>query len=82
MFERMEEEDILIMTADHGCDPTTPSTDHSREYVPLLVYGKGVRGGVNLGTRDSFSDVAQTLAEYFGIKGFSRGASFLAEIKA
>ncbi|MFZ3073123.1 MAG: phosphopentomutase [Thermodesulfobacteriota bacterium] len=82
MCERMGEEDILIITADHGCDPTTPSTDHSREYVPLLVYGKGVKAGVNLGTRDSFSDVAETLAEFFGIKGFSRGRSFLAEIKA
>jgi len=80
MCERMGEDDILVMTADHGCDPTTPSTDHSREYAPLLVYGKGVRGGINLGTRDSFSDVAQTLAEYFGIKGFSRGRSFLADI--
>lgn len=75
-------EDILIMTADHGCDPTTPSTDHSREYAPILVYGKPIKAGINLATRDSFSDVAQTLAEYFGIKGFSRGRSFLAEIKA
>ncbi|MFZ5647770.1 MAG: phosphopentomutase [Bacillota bacterium] len=73
------ENDILIITADHGCDPTTPSTDHSREYVPLLVTGKDVRPGTGLGTRDTFSDVAATLAEIFGLP-FDTGTSFAREI--
>ena len=60
-------DDLLIVTADHGCDPTTPSTDHSREYVPILVYNKNLTGK-NLGTRTSFSDVAATIAENFNLK--------------
>ncbi len=59
--------DLLVVTADHGNDPTTPSTDHSREYVPLLVLGAGARAGVDLGERASFADLAQTLAEVFGV---------------
>ena len=77
---QLGEGDILMITSDHGCDPTTPSTDHSREYVPLLVYGKEVRGGVNLGTRDSFSDLGQTVAEYFGSAPLANGESFFGEI--
>ncbi|MBI5642121.1 MAG: phosphopentomutase [Deltaproteobacteria bacterium] len=73
------EQDVLFMTADHGCDPTTPSTDHSREYVPLLVYGKGLKSGVDLGTRDTFADLGQTIAEIFGTRS-SAGVSFLKEI--
>lgn len=76
----MRDEDILIITADHGCDPTTASTDHSREYVPLLVYGKRVKGGTNLGTRQGFSDTAATVAEYLGVKADITGKSFLKEI--
>lgn len=72
-------DEVLILTADHGCDPTTASTDHSREYVPLLVYGKPVQGGVNLGTRASFSDVAATLAEFFGLD-FAVGQSFAKDV--
>jgi phosphopentomutase len=68
--------DLAIFTADHGCDPTTPSTDHSREYVPLLAYGPGVAHGVNLGTRGSLSDLGQTVAENFGAK-IGVGESFL-----
>jgi phosphopentomutase len=76
--------DLAILTADHGCDPTTSSTDHSREYVPLLAYGpamngNGARRGVNLGTRGSLSDIGQTVAENFGTK-ITQGSSFLAEI--
>jgi phosphopentomutase len=74
--------DVLIVTADHGNDPTTPSTDHSREYVPLLVVGEQVRGGVDLGTRSSFADVGQTLAELFGVGPLAHGLSFLGEILA
>lgn len=64
----LREEDILMITADHGCDPSTPSTDHSREYTPLVIYGKPVRAGVNHGTRESFADIAATILTYFGIK--------------
>jgi phosphopentomutase len=74
-------EDLLILTADHGCDPTTSSTDHSREYVPLLAYGRKVRGGVNLGTRATLSDIGQTVAETFSAR-ISRGESFLQELLA
>jgi phosphopentomutase len=73
-------DDILIITADHGCDPTTPSTDHSREYVPLLVYGTGLKRGVDLGTRETFADVGQTLAEVFGVGPLPAGTSFLGSI--
>jgi phosphopentomutase len=71
--------DAIIFTADHGCDPTTPSTDHSREYVPLLVHGG--KPGVNLGTRPTLSDIGQTVAETFGAR-IQRGSSFLADIAA
>ena len=71
--------DLLIFTADHGCDPAGPSTDHSREYVPLLASGPAVRSGVNLGTRATLADVGASIAENFGLK-LSRGTSFLAEI--
>ncbi|HEY3346207.1 MAG TPA: phosphopentomutase, partial [Nitrospirota bacterium] len=73
------DEDILIFTGDHGCDPTTPSTEHSREYTPLLVYGKALKGGVDLGTRGAFSDLGATVAEAFGLAA-SAGKSFLKEI--
>lgn len=76
----LQVEEILIITADHGCDPTTPDTDHTREYVPLLVYGRPVGGGVNLQVRQTFADVAATIAEIFDLK-FSRGTSFWPEVK-
>ena len=63
----MQPGDVLIITADHGCDPTTASTDHSREYVPLLVYGRQLRRGIDLGTRSSFSDIGATIAGLFGL---------------
>jgi phosphopentomutase len=76
---KLREDDLAIFTADHGCDPTTPSTDHSREYVPLLVYGKRARHGVNLGLRETLSDIGQTVAGNFGVK-IEKGTSFLAQI--
>ena len=76
---KLRADDLVILTADHGCDPTTPSTDHSREYVPVLAYGPKARGGVNLGVRGSLSDVGQTVAENFGTS-IVTGASFLREI--
>jgi phosphopentomutase len=75
LLDSLKDDDVLIITADHGCDPTTQSTDHSREYVPLLVYGKHVRGGADLGIRESFSDIAATVAEIFGLQ-FEVGQSF------
>ena len=72
--------DLVIFTADHGCDPTTPSTDHSREYVPLLVFGPSAKHGVNLGLRATLSDIGQTIAENFGVK-IGKGESFLAAIQ-
>jgi len=72
--------DVVMIVADHGVDPTTPSTDHSREYVPLLVFGPRVAGGVDLGVRASFADVAATIAENFGLQAPSVGNSFLGEI--
>jgi phosphopentomutase len=67
ILSRLREDDLLIITADHGCDPTTPSTDHSREYVPILLYGAAIESGVDLGIRSTFADVAQTIAEAMGI---------------
>jgi phosphopentomutase len=76
----LRETDLLIITADHGNDPTTPSTDHSREHVPILITGWGVRAGVNLGTRNTFADLGQTLAANFGVGPLVCGTSFLEEI--
>lgn len=76
----MTGEDLLLITADHGNDPTTPSTDHSREYTPLLVFSPALKSGVDLGTRESFADIAATLAEIFGITGTGQGTSFWPEI--
>ncbi len=82
VYSKLRDGDILIITADHGCDPSTPSTDHSREYTPMLAYGKGVRGGVDLGTRQSFADIGATVLEYFGCPTDTvYGKSFWTEIK-
>src|SRR5579862_31301 len=78
--DKLKDGDLAILTADHGCDPTTPSTDHSREYVPLLVYGKRSRPNVNLGLRATLSDVGQTVADIFGTR-IGRGAGFLPELQ-
>jgi phosphopentomutase len=71
--------DLAILTADHGCDPTVPGTDHTREYAPLLVFGPHARRGVNLGLRASLSDIGRTVAANFGAS-IDRGVSFLKEI--
>jgi len=80
LLPQLRDDDLLVVTADHGNDPTTPSTDHSREYVPLLAVGRHVRPGVDLGTRQTFADVGQTLAELFGVAPLAHGVSFLADI--
>ncbi|MBC7910987.1 MAG: phosphopentomutase, partial [Pyrinomonadaceae bacterium] len=75
----MSDGDIFILTADHGNDPTRPGSDHTREYAPLIVYGKRARAGVNLGDRHSLSDIGQTIADNFGLS-LTAGESFLPEI--
>ena len=72
-------DDLIIFTADHGNDPTTPSTDHSRERVPVLVYGPRVRA-VSVGERRSFADIGQTVAEFLGVAPLAAGTSFLREV--
>ena len=81
IYEALRSEDILIITADHGCDPTLPGTDHTREYVPLLVYGPTLKNGVSLGVRTTFADIGATVAEYLVTEKISHGNSFLSEIK-
>jgi phosphopentomutase len=80
LLDGLRDDDLLVVTADHGNDPSTPSTDHSREYVPLLVAGPRVRRGVDLGTRATFADLGQTLAAVFGVGPLAHGTSFLQEI--
>lgn len=80
IMDAMRDDDLLIMTADHGNDPTKDGSDHTREYVPLMVYGRSAKPGVNLGTRQSLSDIGQTIAENFGVK-LADGVSFLNELR-
>jgi phosphopentomutase len=80
LLPRIGEADLLIVTADHGNDPTTPSTDHSREHVPVLAVGPSVRPGVDLGVRRTFSDLGQTIADLFGVGPLDHGTSFLRDM--
>src|SRR5262245_5819821 len=80
VLPRLRADDLLLVTADHGNDPTTASTDHAREYVPLIAVGARVRAGVDLGTRQTFADLGQTLAELFGVGLLANGTSFLPEM--
>lgn len=79
IMEEMKESDILFITADHGNDPSTPSTDHSREYVPILVYGKEIKENVNIGIRDTYADISATILDILGMKQLE-GQSFKKEI--
>lgn len=79
IIDAMREDDLLVLTADHGNDPTKEGSDHTREYAPLLVYGKSARQGISLGTRQSLSDIGQTIAENFGVE-LKDGVSFLSDI--
>ena len=82
LFDAMQEGDLFILTADHGCDPTTESTDHSREYTPLIACVKGVPRGAALGIRSTFADIGETILDFYGIPGrCGRGTSFLAEVR-
>lgn len=81
-MKNMRDEDMLIITADHGCDPSTPSTDHSREYVPMIVCGDGIKAGVDLGTRSTFADISATVLDYLGVdKEDTAGESFLSKVE-
>ena len=77
ILSALEPGDVLMITADHGCDPGTPSTDHSREYTPFVMYGKNLPHGKNMGTRGSFSDIGATVLDYFGLSGNISGESML-----
>ncbi len=81
ILEKLKEDDLLAITSDHGNDPTTSSTDHSREYVPLLIYSKSMKSGVNLGTRETFADLGQTVAEYLNLPALPNGSSFLKKLR-
>ena len=80
IIKGLREDDLFIITADHGCDPVTPSTDHSREYVPLLITGPKVKPNTNLGTTTTFADMAETILDYFGVEQLGVGTSHLSEI--
>lgn len=80
-LKEMREEDVLMITADHGCDPGFPGTDHSRECVPLLVYGSGIKKGINLGTRNTYADIGATILDIFGLENITDGSSFWSEVK-
>lgn len=76
----MKDDDMLIITADHGCDPAFPGTDHTREYIPILIYGKKLKQGINLGIRDTFADIGATVYDYTGLGAWHCGKSFVGEI--
>jgi phosphopentomutase len=80
IIEQLGNNDILIITADHGCDPTTSSTDHSREYIPILLYGKTLKSGVNIGIRSTYADIGKTITDLLGIESYIAGTSFAKEI--
>ena len=81
IMKKLKDTDMLIITGDHGNDPSTPSTDHSREYIPVLVYGKKLKGGVDLGTRKGFTDIGKTILDFFNIDNEIKGESFLDKLK-
>lgn len=76
----MKDTDMLIITADHGNDPSTPSTDHSREYIPILIYGKQIKENVNIGARETYADIGQTILDILNMPSLEIGKSFKDEI--
>lgn len=80
IVERMGPDDILMLTADHGCDPTFKGTDHTREYIPILAWGKSLKAGVDLGIRSTYADIGATVLEFFGVENSLSGKSFLKEM--
>ena len=81
ILDELAQDDLLIITADHGCDPTWPGTEHTREYVPVLAYTKGMKP-IALGQRETFADMGQTIAQWFDISKLNYGESFAEQIKA
>ena len=75
-LERMREDDVLFITADHGCDPGYPGTDHTREQIPVMVCGAAVKAGVNLGTGNTYANIGATVLDMLGLKGNIKGESF------
>lgn len=80
IMENMKDTDILILTADHGNDPSTPSTDHSREYIPILIYGKQIKENINIGTRTTYADIGETILDILGMNQLGTGKSFKQQI--
>lgn len=80
IIENMKETDVLIITADHGNDPSTPSTDHSREYIPILIYGKQIKENVNIGIRETYADIGETILDILNMPLLNVGKSFKNEI--
>ena len=80
IIENMKDTDILIITADHGNDPSTPSTDHSREYIPIVIYGKQIKENVNIGTRETYADISATVLDILQMPLLNTGKSFKKEI--
>lgn len=80
IIKNLKQDDILIITADHGCDPSTPSTDHSREYIPVIVYGKSLKSNIDLGIRKTYADISATVLDYFDLENLKYGTSFKNEI--
>lgn len=76
LMQNLKEDDVVILTADHGCDPITPSTDHSREYTPMIIFGEKVKQGIDLGTRTTFADIGSSVEEYLGVYSNLDGESF------
>jgi phosphopentomutase len=81
IMSSMDDADVLIITADHGCDPTTESTDHSREYIPIIIYGRSLKTGVYIGERSTFADVGATIADMLNVQPLEKGESFYDKIK-
>jgi phosphopentomutase len=77
IISAMKQEDVLIINADHGCDPSFHGTDHTREYIPVLVYGEQIEAGKNIGTRESFADIGASIGRLFGVRKLPLGRSFL-----
>lgn len=80
IMENLKEDDMLIITADHGNDPYTPSTDHSREYTPILIYGKNIKENINIGTRNTYADISATILDIYNLPELSDGESFKTDI--
>ncbi|MFW6145077.1 MAG: phosphopentomutase, partial [Candidatus Natronoplasma sp.] len=81
ILESIKESDVLVITADHGCDPTYEGTDHTREYVPLFVYGEELKKNIDLGTLETFADSGQTVADIFGLEPLPIGTSYWDSIR-